>query len=154
MIESQKFKQECIQEILSQGEDEHFLEMTNKWFKASLSKKYSYHFDFLSFLHEAKRNGKQVVGYGSAAKGNALMNFVGIRQDLISYVVDKNPAKQNMYSPGSKIPVLSEQILQDERPDYIVILPWNLKEEIKDQLNYVTEWGCKFVVAIPELTIL
>ena len=110
--------------------------------------------DFLSFLLEAKRNGKKVVGYGSAAKGNTMMNFGGIRQDLISYVVDKNPAKQNMYAPGSRIPVVSEQILQDEKPDYIVILPWNLKEEIQDQLNYVLEWGCKFVVVIPELKIL
>jgi SAM-dependent methyltransferase len=110
--------------------------------------------DFLSFLLEAKRNGKQVVGYGAAAKGNTMMNFGGIRQDLISYVVDRNPAKQNMYAPGSRIPVVSEQILKDEKPDYIVILPWNLKEEIQDQLNYVIEWGCKFVVVIPELKIL
>ncbi len=110
--------------------------------------------EFLTFLLHQKSIGKKVVAYGAAAKGNTMLNFCGLRPDLVQFIVDKNPAKQNMLAPGSRIPVVSEQRLREEKPDYIVILPWNIKEEIKEQLSYVTEWGCKFVVAIPELKIL
>ena len=82
------------------------------------------------------------------------MNFSGIRPDLISYVVDKNPAKQDKYMPGSRIPIKSEEIFQTDKPDYVLILPWNLKNELIKQLEYIQEWGGQFVVAIPELEIL
>ena len=81
------------------------------------------------------------------------MNFSGVRNDLISFVVDKNPAKQNKYMPGSRIIITNEDILKIEKPDFIVILPWNLKNEIADQLSYAKDWGCQFVTAIPQIEI-
>jgi 2-polyprenyl-3-methyl-5-hydroxy-6-metoxy-1,4-benzoquinol methylase len=110
--------------------------------------------DLLCFLLEAKRQGKTVAGYGAAAKGNTLMNYAGIRPDMIPFVVDRNPAKQGKYMPGSRIPILSEKDLQAAKPAYVLILPWNLGEEIMAQLFYVREWGGQFVTAVPELRIL
>ena len=110
--------------------------------------------DFVAFLIEAKRQGKSVAAYGAAAKGNTLMNFAGIRSDLIQFVVDKNPAKQGKYMPGSRIPIVGEERLIEERPDYVVILPWNLREEIMQQLAYVQEWGGKFMTAVPDLKLV
>lgn len=110
--------------------------------------------DFLSFLIEAKKAGKKVAGYGAAAKGNTLMNFCGVKKDLISYVVDANPHKQNKFLPGSHIPVVNEDILKNDKPDYVIIFPWNLKAEITEQLSYIREWGGKFVISIPQLEIL
>ena len=109
--------------------------------------------DFVAFLIEAKRQSKSVAAYGAAAKGNTLINFAGIRPDLIRFVVDKNPVKQGKYMPGSRIPIGGEELLRKERPDYVVILPWNLREEIMLQLAYVREWGGKFVTAVPELEV-
>jgi len=109
--------------------------------------------DFLTFLIDAKRAGKKVVGYGAAAKGNTLMNFAGCRRDLLAFVVDRNPAKQGRYMPGSRIPILDEQALRDARPDYVVILPWNLRAEVSRQLDYIREWDGRFVTAVPELEI-
>jgi len=109
--------------------------------------------DFLGFLLDARRNGKTVAAYGAAAKGNTLMNYSGIRPDLISFVADRNPAKQNKYMPGSRIPIVEEGRLKETKPDYIVILPWNLKAEIRQQLRYVGEWGAEFVTAIPALSV-
>lgn len=109
--------------------------------------------DFLTFLLEAKRRGKRVAAYGAAAKGNTLMNYAGIRSDLISFVVDRNPAKQGKYMPGSRIPIVDEQALKDAKPDYVVILPWNLKEEVMSQLGFVRDWGGHFVTAVPALRI-
>jgi len=109
---------------------------------------------FITFLIEAKQQGKSVAAYGAAAKGNTLMNYAGIRSDLISYVVDKNPAKQGGYMPGSRLPIADENRLKDDKPDYVIILPWNLQEEITDQLKYIREWHGKFVVFIPELKVL
>ena len=109
--------------------------------------------DFLAFLLEAKKQGKKVAAYGAAAKGNTLLNYCGIKTDLIDFVVDANPHKQNKFLPGSHIPVVSENILKENQPDYIIIFPWNIKEEIVEQLSYVREWGGKFVIAIPELQI-
>lgn len=109
--------------------------------------------DFVAFLIEAKRKGKSVAAYGAAAKGNTLMNFAGIRPDMIRFVVDKNPAKQGKYMPGSRIPIVSEERLREDHPDYVVILPWNLREEIMQQLAYVQEWGGKFVTAVPDLKL-
>jgi SAM-dependent methyltransferase len=110
--------------------------------------------EFLAFLLEARRQGNTVAAYGAAAKGNTLMNYVGIRPDLISFVVDRNPAKQGKTMPGSRIPIVDEPRIQQEKPDYIVILPWNLKAEVMLQLDYVKVWGGRFVTAVPELRIL
>lgn len=110
--------------------------------------------DFLAFLIQAKKEGKSVIGYGAAAKGNTLLNYAGIRKDLIHYVVDASPYKQNKFLPGVHIPVLSQAKISETKPDYVVILPWNLKEEISQQLSFITEWGGKFVVAVPVLEIL
>jgi 2-polyprenyl-3-methyl-5-hydroxy-6-metoxy-1,4-benzoquinol methylase len=110
--------------------------------------------DLLSFLVEQKTNGKRVVAYGAAAKGNTLLNFCGVKDDLIQYVADANPNKQNKYLPASHIPVVNETWLKANRPDYVLVLPWNLKEEIVEQLEYIREWGGKFVLPIPELAIV
>jgi SAM-dependent methyltransferase len=110
--------------------------------------------DFLKFLINAKSEGKKVAAYGAAAKGNTLLNYCGIKTDLIDFVVDANPHKQNKFLPGSHISVVSEEILKQERPDYVVIFPWNIKEEIITQLSYINDWQGSFVVAIPNLQIL
>jgi SAM-dependent methyltransferase len=109
--------------------------------------------DFIDFLIGAKRQGKSVCAYGAAAKGNTLMNFAGVRGDLIQFVVDRNPAKQGKFMPGSRIPIVAEGRLRETKPDYIVVLPWNLIDEVKDQLQYATEWGGKFVTAVPDLKV-
>jgi 2-polyprenyl-3-methyl-5-hydroxy-6-metoxy-1,4-benzoquinol methylase len=109
---------------------------------------------FLRFLLEAKSRNKKVAGYGAAAKGNTLLNYCGIKTDLIDFVVDRNPNKQNKFLPGSHIPVVDEQKLVTEKPDYVVIFPWNIKDEVVEQLKYVREWGGKFVIAIPETTVI
>lgn len=108
---------------------------------------------FLSFLIEAKKSNKKVAAYGAAAKGNTLMNYAGIRPDLISFVADRNPAKQGMFMPGSRIPITNEAHLSATKPDYIVLLPWNLKSELRNQLHYVKAWGGKLVTAIPHLEV-
>lgn len=110
--------------------------------------------DLLGFLIEAKRAGKRVAAYGAAAKGNTLLNFAGVRRDLIAYVVDRNPAKQDRYMPGSRIPIVDEARLVADRPDYVVILPWNLKSEVMDQLRSAGLSGARFVTAVPVLDII
>ena len=110
--------------------------------------------DFIDFLLLAKRQGKKVVAYGAAAKGNTLMNFAGIRPDLISFVVDRNPAKLGKYMPGSRIPIMNEEKIMDYSPDFVVILPWNIKTEVIKQLAVIHNWGGKFVIAVPKLTII
>jgi 2-polyprenyl-3-methyl-5-hydroxy-6-metoxy-1,4-benzoquinol methylase len=109
--------------------------------------------DLVVFLIDAKRKGLKVGAYGAAAKGNTLINFAGIRPDLLPYVVDKNPAKQGKCMPGSRIPIVDEDHLKNHRPDLILILPWNLREEVMAQLDYVSEWGAEFVTAVPVLVV-
>lgn len=109
---------------------------------------------FLEFLLEAKRHGKSVAAYGAAAKGNTLMNFAGVRPDLVSFVVDRNPAKQGKYMPGSRIPIVAEAVLREKRPDYVVILPWNLRNEMMQQLDYVHGWGGRLITAVPALQVM
>jgi SAM-dependent methyltransferase len=111
-------------------------------------------YDLVDFLLQVKREEKKVVAYGAAAKGNTLLNYVGIKNDLIAFVVDKSPYKQEKYLPASHIPVVDEVDIIKVKPDYILILPWNIKEEIISQLNYVKEWNCKFVLAVPKLEIV
>lgn len=110
--------------------------------------------DLLEFLIAARNSGKTIMAYGAAAKGNTLLNYAGVRPDLLPWVVDRNPAKQNKYLPGSRIPIVGEDRIREMQPDYILILPWNLREEVQTQLNYVREWGARFVTAVPELEIV
>ena len=110
--------------------------------------------NLLSFLIKAKKNNKKVVAYGAAAKGNTLLNYAGIRPDLVNYVVDRNPNKQNKFMPGSRIPIRDESFLKKDNPDYILILPWNLKNEIIKQIVSNTNFAGKFVIAIPKLEII
>ena len=109
--------------------------------------------ELLSFLLQCQTDGKRVGAYGAAAKGNTLLNYAGVRPDLLPYVVDKNPAKQGQYLPGSHIPVVDEAHLRAHKPDYVLILPWNLRDEVVAQLAYVREWGGEFVVAVPQLEV-
>ncbi|MFQ5642836.1 MAG: methyltransferase domain-containing protein [Thiogranum sp.] len=107
----------------------------------------------LSFLIEAKRAGKTVAGYGAPAKGNTLLNYCGVRNDFVDYTVDLSPYKQGLYLPGTHLPILAPEKIAETRPDYVLILPWNLKDEIMKQMTHVREWGGKFVVPIPELCV-
>ena len=110
--------------------------------------------DLSRFLLNAHFEGKTVAAYGAAAKGNTLLNYAGIRPDLLAFVVDRNPAKQGKYMPGSRIPIVDESHLKQVKPDYVLILPWNLRTEITEQLSYVKDWGGKFVTALPNLQII
>jgi SAM-dependent methyltransferase len=109
--------------------------------------------DLLSFLVQQKNEGKKVAAYGAAAKGNTLLNYCGVKADLVDFVVDANPHKQDKFLPASHIPVMNEAYLKAAQPDFVIILPWNLKEEITQQLSYIREWGAKFVVPVPALEI-
>lgn len=109
--------------------------------------------EFLEFLVRAWREGRRVAAYGAAAKGNTLLNFAGVRADLLPYVVDRNPAKQGRWLPGSRIPVVDAAHLDAARPDYVVILPWNLRDEVARQLAHVRGWGGRFVTAVPTLQV-
>ena len=108
----------------------------------------------LQFLLEQRRAGRKVVAYGAAAKGNTLLNYAGVKRDLLPYVVDASPHKRGHYLPGSHIPVVGEDRLREDRPDFVLILPWNLRAEITAQLSYIRGWNGRFVVAVPQLEIL
>jgi hypothetical protein len=110
--------------------------------------------ELLTFLLEAQASGKKVVGYGAPGKGNTMLNFCGVRPDLVSFTVDRNHHKHGRYLPGSHIPVLPPEAIDEARPDYIVVLPWNLRGEIEGQLAYTRQWGAKLVFAIPQLQIV
>jgi len=107
----------------------------------------------LSFLISAKQEGKHVVGYGAPAKGNTLLNYCGVRTDLIDYTVDRSPHKQGSFLPGVHIPIYNPERVRDTRPDYLLILPWNIREEVMQQMSFIREWGGKFVVPIPEVQV-
>jgi hypothetical protein len=108
----------------------------------------------LSLLIEAKNSGKKVVGYGAPGKGNTLLNYCGIREDFLDFTVDRNPYKQGKFLPGTHIPIYAPEKLDEARPDYVLILPWNFKDEIMTQLQHVRQWGARFIVPIPEATVL
>lgn len=108
---------------------------------------------FVRFLLDCRQRGERVAAYGAAAKGNTLINFAGVRGDLLSFVADRNPAKQGKFLPGSRIPISSEARIFDDRPDWIVILPWNLRAEVTEQLADARGWGARFVTAVPELIV-
>jgi hypothetical protein len=107
----------------------------------------------LSFLIDAKEKGKRVVGYGAPAKGNTLLNYCGIRTDLLAYTVDRSPQKQGTFLPGTRIPVHTPDKIAETKPDYVLILPWNLRDEVTRQIAHVRSWGAKFVTAIPEVRV-
>jgi hypothetical protein len=108
----------------------------------------------ISFLIEQRKRGKSVAAYGAAAKGNTILNYAGIRPDLLPYVCDAATSKQGKYMPGSHIPILSPEVLKDRKPDYILILPWNIATEVMDANGFVREWGAKFVIAVPKLRVI
>jgi SAM-dependent methyltransferase len=108
----------------------------------------------LSLLFDLKSQGKTVVGYGAPGKGNTLLNYCGIRTDLLDYTVDRNPYKQGTFTPGTHIPILSPDRIRETRPDYVFLLPWNLKDEICSQMSFIREWGGRFIAPIPEPRIL
>jgi 2-polyprenyl-3-methyl-5-hydroxy-6-metoxy-1,4-benzoquinol methylase len=110
--------------------------------------------ELLDFLIAAKRAGKKIVGYGAPAKGNTLLNFCGVRTDFIDFTVDKSPHKQGMFLPGTHIPIEAPEKIFEARPDYVLILPWNLRDEIVTQMSGIAAWGGKFVVPIPQVRIL
>ena len=107
----------------------------------------------LAFLIKTKRQGKSIVGYGAPGKGNTLLNYCGIRTDFLDYTVDRNPYKHGKYTPGTHIPIFHPDRISETKPDYIFILPWNLRHEIMGQLDYAREWGAQFVVPIPKVTV-
>lgn len=107
----------------------------------------------LSFLIAARQEGKRVVGYGAPAKGNTLLNYCGIRTDFIDYTVDRSPHKQGHFLPGVHIPIYEPERVRTTRPDYLMILPWNIRDEVMQQMSYIREWGGKFVVPIPEVRV-
>lgn len=109
--------------------------------------------NLLAFLIELKRQGKTIVGYGAPGKGNTLLNYCGIRTDFLDYTVDRNPYKHGRFTPGTHIPIYAPEKIEETKPDYIFILPWNIKEEILSQLSYVIGWGAKFIVPIPEVKV-
>jgi len=106
-----------------------------------------------SFLREAQAEGARVAAYGAAAKGNTLLNSAGVGPDDISYVVDRSPHKQGLFTPGSHLPVLDPEQVCDDRPEYLLLLAWNLRNEITQQMAYVRDWGCRFVVPVPRLEV-
>lgn len=110
--------------------------------------------NLLEFLIDAKRQGNTIVGYGAPAKGNTLLNYCGVRTDMIDYTVDRSPHKQNHLLPGIRIPICAPEKIRETRPNYVLILPWNLKHEIIEQMAYIRDWGGKFVIPIPEVTII
>jgi len=107
----------------------------------------------LEFLIEAKRRGKTIVGYGAPGKGNTLLNYCGIRTDFLAYTVDRNPYKHGKFLPGTHIPIYEPERIRETKPDYLFVLPWNLKDEIMQQNSYIREWGGRFVVPIPSVQV-
>ncbi len=108
----------------------------------------------MSFLIEARKNGKSVVGYGAPAKGNTLLNYCGVGPELLSYTVDISPHKQGRYLPGVQIPIYAPDRIFETKPDYVLILPWNIKDEITERMAGIRQWGGRFVSAVPALTVL
>jgi hypothetical protein len=108
----------------------------------------------LTFLIKCKEDGKRIVAYGAPAKGNTLLNYCGVREDLLDYTVDLSPHKQGKYLPGVHIPVYEPEHIGQDKPDYVLILPWNLREEITAQMAGIREWGGRFVVPIPQVEVL
>ena len=110
--------------------------------------------DLLEFLIGARREGRHVAGYGAPAKGNTLLNYCGVRADLLDYVVDLSPYKQGLYLPGTRLPIYAPDHIARTKPDYVLILPWNLRDEIVEQMAHVRDWGGRFVTPVPTVKVL
>jgi ABC-type Fe3+-hydroxamate transport system substrate-binding protein len=107
----------------------------------------------LEFLIRAKREGKSIAGYGAPGKGNTLLNYCGVRSDFLDYTVDRSPYKQGKFLPGTHIPIFSPEKIDETKPDYVLILPWNFKDEIMNQMSHIRKWGGRFVTPIPEVKV-
>lgn len=140
-----------LKELRSREENAGFTDLQHYFSFANKVKETK--FKLLDFLINAKRQGKLIAGYGAPGKGNTLLNYCGIRADFIDYTVDRSPYKQGNFLPGTHIPIFHPDTIKDTKPDYILILPWNLKDEIISQMSYVRDWGGKFVVPIPEVEV-
>ncbi len=141
-----------VEDLLEREQSAGFMDLEHylcfgEWVKETKRK-------LLEFLIGAKREKKNVVGYGAPAKGNTLLNYCGIRSDFIDYTVDRSPHKQGLYLPGTHIPICSPDRVTETKPDYLLILPWNLKDEIMTQMSYIRDWNGKFVVLIPQVEVL
>jgi len=151
-IDASKETSGSIKQLITKESEKGMLEMD--YYTNFQQKALEIKLSIVEFLIKQKREGKKVAAYGAAAKGNTLLNYCGIKNDLIGYVVDANPHKQNKFLPASHIPVVNEEYLKKERPDFVLILPWNLKTEIIKQLEYIKEWNGKFVLPIPKFQLL
>ncbi|MER3499274.1 MAG: SAM-dependent methyltransferase [Chitinophagaceae bacterium] len=138
---------------LTRKEKDHGLRNLD-YYNSFQQKAFAVKLQFHSFLLEQKKYGKKIAAYGAAAKGNTLLNYCGVKNDLVSYVVDANPFKQNKFLPGSHIPVVNEEFLKNDQPDFVIVLPWNLRKEITDQLSYIKNWKGRFVIPIPHLELI
>jgi len=143
---------ENVQKVLDQEIAAHLMDRSG--YEGFQQKAEKIKDDLLTFLIDAKRQGKTVAAYGAAAKGNTLLNFAGIRTDMIQYVVDRNPAKQGKFMPGSRMPIVGEAQILQSKPDYVVILPWNIKQEVMAQLHFIRNWDSEFVTAVPALEVV
>ena len=141
-----------VESLLKQEREKGML--TQEYYRSFRERALAIKIACLDFLTKQARDQKKIAAYGAAAKGNTLLNYCGIKNDLISYVVDANPNKQNKYLPGSHIPVVNEEHLKKDKPDFVIIFPWNIKEEITKQLSYIKDWGGQFVIFIPELQLI
>ncbi len=141
-----------VQDILAKEKAEGLQDVQtyNEFSKKTQKIKY----DLLQFLLKAKQEGKMVAGYGAPAKGNTLLNYCGLHGDLLAFTVDRSPHKQNHYLPGSRIPIFHPDHIKKAKPDYVLILPWNLKDEIVEQMAYIKEWGGQFLVAVPSVQVV
>ncbi|BAY25900.1 C-methyltransferase [Calothrix sp. NIES-2100] len=140
-----------VKDLRAQEKSAGFLELETYFDFAEKVK--STKFQLLEFLIAAKRQGKSIVGYGAPGKGNTLLNYCGIREDFLDYTVDRNPFKQGKFLPGTHIPIFHPDKIKETQPDYLLILPWNLQNEVMSQMSYVREWGAKFIVPIPEVKV-
>ena len=150
--DNSKKTEPAVKELLQKEKDHGMLHM--EYYDHFQQKAMQVKLALLEFLISQKKAGKKVAAYGAAAKGNTLLNYCGVKADLVDFVIDANPHKQDKFMPASHIPVYAEQYLKDQKPDYVIILPWNLKEEVMSQLEYIKTWGGKFVIPIPALQII
>ena len=150
--DKQKEKQKAVDELLKKELNFGIADLqTYKKFQENIKKTKRV---LLEKFIEIKNSGKSIAAYGAAAKGNTFLNYCGIKSDFVDFVVDKNPHKQGHLMPGNRIPIVAESMILESKPDYIFILPWNLKDEIISQLAYTKDWGCKFIVAIPSCEVI
>ena len=145
MARSQARSKQAREEVAGFNRLEHYLTFADK--VAETKRK------FLAFLITAKEEGKTIVGYGAPAKGNTLLNYCGVGTDFVDYTVDRSPHKQGHFLPGIRIPIHDPERIRQTKPEYLLILPWNLRAEIMQQMAFIREWGGQFIVPIPEVRV-